>query len=64
MAVKYYGAQVGASAPSEVVKQGTSPGKDVEVAVNLSAANTDKLAVIKALAAITAFIITDGFPPA
>lgn len=64
MASRYYGASVGACAPADVVKQGTSPGKAVEVVVDLAAANLDKLAVIKALLAITDYVIGDGFPPA
>ena len=60
MAARYYGAAVGASMPADVTKAASTTGKEVEVAVNV-AAGVEKLAVIKALLAITDYLITDAF---
>jgi hypothetical protein len=60
MAARYYGASVGASVPTDVAKAASTTGKEVEVVVNV-AAGVEKLAVIKALLAITDYLIADAF---
>lgn len=61
MANRYYGAAIGGDKPQDVTRATSTTGKDIEVVVNLAPATMDKLAVIKALLAITDFVITDGF---
>jgi hypothetical protein len=64
MANRYYGVAVGGSMPTEVTESGSTTSKDVELVVNLSAAGTDKVQVLKALEAISNYVATDTWPPA
>jgi hypothetical protein len=63
MASRYYGASVGSQLPGDVVKQASTTARPIELTVDLAASGLDKMGLIKALLAITDYVIADGFPP-
>lgn len=63
MADRFYGLDRGDNEFTEVVDQATSPGKDVEVAIDL-AVNLTKAEVLRLIDTIKNHILDDTFPPA
>lgn len=64
MANRYYGVNIGGGMPTEVAEAGSTTSKHVELVVNLSASGADRVQVLKALEAISNYIVADTWPPA
>jgi hypothetical protein len=63
MATRFYGANVGASMPIDVLESGSTTSRTVEVAVVYDAVGANKQTVLNALEAIKNAIIQDEYPP-
>lgn len=64
MATRYYGANIGATMPTEVTESGSTTSSTVELVVVYDATGANKTKVLNALEAIKNYIIKDTYPPA
>ena len=64
MANRFYGANIGATMPTEVTESGSTTSRTVEVAVVYDATGANKHTILNALEAIKNYIIKDTYPPA
>lgn len=64
MATRYYGANIGATMPTEVSESGSTTSSTVELVVVYDATGADKVSVLNAIEAIKNYIIQDTYPPA
>ena len=64
MTIRYYGANIGATMPTEVSESSSTTSRTVELAVDFDATGANKHVVLNALEAIKNYIIMDTYPPA
>ncbi|MDB5433552.1 MAG: hypothetical protein JWP35_4668 [Caulobacter sp.] len=64
MASRYYGVDVGGQLPQDVTQGAATTSKKIELAVDLTATNLNKLEVLKALEALSTHINVNIWPPA
>lgn len=63
MADRFFGANIGANFPADVLESGSTTSRTVEVRVTYDATGADKVEVLSALEAIKNYIIQDNYPP-